>query len=158
MEMATLYVGIERDRAGRTIDPAIRALCCGQLRAEAVSRFGGYTLTNVEGAERDGPEAAIRLEVLYANRQEVREFARWAGRLFNQRSVLLSFGVYGEIVDTPAEVHPDNDPRHLPGIMSPVPLVDSRSALVHPLDQSHPRLAGYRDANPGRAVPLGGIK
>lgn len=162
MRIATLYIGIERDRAGRQIDPVSRALYCGQLRAEAVDRFSGYTWANVEGAEREGPEATVRLEVLYANANDVRDFALWAGRLFDQASVLVAFGVYGEIIATPAVEGGSNcvvvnDPRHVPGIMSPIPLVE-QPALAHPLDQSHPRLAGYRDANPGRAVSLGGVK
>lgn len=147
MDMATIFLGIERDRDGKQIDPEKRADSLRRLRAEAVSRFGGYTLMHGEGAEQDGqPEAMVRVDVLARCAEDVSDFALLAGRLFNQRGVLVKFGNHAYIEEI---WYSPNDPSHSPGIMT-VP------AMNWPLNQAHPRLAGYRDANPGRAVDLGG--
>jgi hypothetical protein len=114
----TLYIGIERDRNGNQVDPVQRAQGMKELRRLAVTTFGGYTIVHAEGNDGSGPESVVRLETFTSYDKAV-DFARAVGQLFGQRELLLVGDQSPVSVLVPVPV---NDPRHVPGIMTPGPM------------------------------------
>ena len=69
--MFTLFIGTERDAAGRTINPLVRRRAIQEIKREALDRFGGYSASFVFGGWRDAAgyvveEKTLRLEFCVA--------------------------------------------------------------------------------------------
>jgi hypothetical protein len=96
MNHLSVYLGIEKDGNGRQLNPLHRAEAMVALRALAVRRFGGYTLTHCQGVwlGPDGlvEEGAVKLDIFtYQPRAYCVSFTREAGELFGQASVLMDY-------------------------------------------------------------------
>jgi hypothetical protein len=106
MRHVALYVGIEKDGAGKQIDPEVRANALQAVRQSAAQEFGGYTISNAAGGwlNPEGKlieEGSIRLD-LYTTKGEV-QVSRWAaqvGAMFGQQSVLLDDAGNVEFVES----------------------------------------------------------
>jgi hypothetical protein len=99
MNHATLYIGIEKDSAGKPIDPEKRAQGLAFMRLAAARRFGGYTLTNCVGgwtnpANEVIEEGAVRLD-LYTDVSvvNIKAFARDVMRELDQVGIVLEMQV-----------------------------------------------------------------
>lgn len=110
MKRATLLIGIERDGDGVQLPDQVRSNGLAEVRTLAAREFGGYTLSNAAGGWINPQgvlveEGAIRLDI-YTDKPhaDLFAFAREAGALFQQQSVVLDFEGEGELVEMDGSV------------------------------------------------------
>jgi hypothetical protein len=108
MRHHTLFIGIEKDRYGGTIDHAARVLALDALRRKAVDVFGGYSIFHGAGGYLNNSgqlveEGMIRMDIYTALPEaRVNEFAIEVGSALNQESILHDVAGAASFVQIPA--------------------------------------------------------
>lgn len=103
MQLFTVILGIEKDGAGKALNPETTPALVRALKLEAAQRFGGYSCDAVNGGwvNKDNElieELSLRIQVQAAHYAEVLVFARIAGRALGQSSVLIADGHQSALV------------------------------------------------------------
>lgn len=104
-QRTSVYIGIEKDRAGHQISDQTRANALIEIRRKAAAAFGGYTLFNGAGGWINDAgvlveEASIRLDLYStASYADVWQFAQEAGRLLDQSSILADMNGNASFID-----------------------------------------------------------
>ncbi len=94
MKRVTYSIGLS-DSKGSPIPPETRARLCSQTWSYLVSKFGGYTVTEVSGGWRDSRGKEYREEGLdvWVNTDKlymVDAVAEWLSELWDQEAVMVT--------------------------------------------------------------------
>lgn len=97
MKLFTMYIGLEKDRAGFPIKKNVRDFAVHMLKDKLITDFGGYSVTEAMGGFRHengliAEEKCLRVEVVARDDQmeEIKQNATMFCNLFRQESILVN--------------------------------------------------------------------